>query len=774
MLKIPAFQQFDGVTVYQDSDQDFVFYAIPDLPQLRYGDDGKPVFLFLKYRDAPGDVTAGASRGGGYVQFDTVLAVSEARLTQISATLQQAINAKYQAAGNNTPPKVQLAPASFIDDKDTAVAIHTLQAKPDGTGMVTSVVGFGKPSLIGSNVASFSIDLTQDGAALLWQAFQMATLPVSVDYDIKFLAQIPALTMHIWLHAQQLHTYYEQINEDVDPGTCSDTDVSYTQIMQEEFSKYSVAGVDITSWPSDLDGENAADVESFKQNMTDQGWSLLESTLKSDMTDKFTAETGADTGQASDYQNTVRSYLQSYSDDLDVMFTDNQVVKWPIHPQATLQGFLTTPGPDGKLPNKADFFKEISLDDPFFRMLQVQIHCNADFTNDPIYAVKVHVEYGSSNNPATFLAKDYVFTDNTTVQTFQTYIDQTIGVNFTYSAVISYKNSTKTLQVAPKTSNETQLILGVNDFGYLSLQIIAAAFNWDVVASAQVHIKYEDDANGVPLQEDVVQLTKSALIANYQRTIFAPVTQPYQYKVVYFLTNEQQVVQDWISNGEQLLLLNDVFSDHIAVQLLAAGFDNTNAIVIDLDYEDPAHTYSVQKTLQLSSNQSFLTWLVPIYGGATKAFKYKSTVLHADSTTEQNDWQTATGSQTLIVGDVVANYLTVNILADLLDFTQIKLARVTLHYTDPANAVDTQEDFVFTPASMADTSWKIAIKDKTKTGYVYSAAYYMMDGTERDVPVTAMTTATVVLQLPAAPAAPAAAPPTTGSTPPPPVGTPTQ
>ncbi len=318
MLKVPAFKQYDGVTVYPDSDSDSVFYAIPDVPRLRYGSDGKPVFIFLKYREDASTIKDGSSRGGGYVQFDCELSVPQAQLADITADLQDWVNHLYMARGDSHPPKVQLSTPTYVDDDKTDVQLLTMQPKPDGSGMITNIMGAGKPSLIGSNIASVALELTQRGAALMWQAFQMATLPIAVVYDIKFLAQIPTLNMHLWLNAGQLHTYYEKVTKDIDESVWGDDDQSYTRTTEEIFSKYQIAGVDITDWPSDLGG-NGADIEKFKKDMVEQGWSLIEDALKDGMKDKFQAIPDSAKGSQDDYKTTVRDYFESFSENLDLM-----------------------------------------------------------------------------------------------------------------------------------------------------------------------------------------------------------------------------------------------------------------------------------------------------------------------------------------------------------------------------------------------------------------------------------------------------------------------
>jgi hypothetical protein len=740
MLALPAIQQFGDVTVYADTDLDYRFYALPNVPRLRYGPDGKPVFEFLKYRFDPADVpdTPGAPKGGGYIQFDTQLVVPDDVKAKIVAALQSNLDKKYQPSGQKAPP-VELAPVWYVGDDKTAVSLITMQPKPDGTGMVTNILGSGKPSLTGDNTASFAMELSQNGAALFWQACQMATLPIAVVYDVKFMAAIPAMRMHVWLYSSQMHQFDQSISKDIDDSVCDSTDETYTNNMREIFSKYNFAGVSVTSTDPGVSPETAQLIK----DMTDNGWSLLESTLKDDMKDKFDPTKDADKGEAGDFNNTIRNYLQSYTEQLDLTYSANQTLPFPIHPQGTLQGFLKTPGPNGALPDPKDFFKEVSLDDPFFKMLQVRVHCNADFQNDPIFSVKVHIEYGST-------VQDLLFTDSATPQTFKAYRDAALGNKYKYWMEVNYKNSDRVYKTSEVETDETQLVPSVNELGILRVQLAAGSIQWDRTASAEIHITYEDSSNNVAASEDVYMIKPDAPSATWSRQIFAPVVNPYKYKCIFIQKDSQRVETDWIPAQSPLLLIDDLYQDHVAVEFIASSsFDKIDKIVLDMSYQDTDHTYSVDDKFELKAGQDTYSWIVPIFKGATKQFKYRSTVAYKDGHTTQSDWKTVNGSQTVVVGEIFADTLSINCMTDLIDFTAVKLVKVVCTYQDAAHQIDASEDFVFKTDQRTAQPWQLGIMDAAKRQFSYSVTYYMADGTSRAVPATATTDPTIVLQVPA-------------------------
>jgi hypothetical protein len=744
MLQLPQIKQYgDFATVFPDSDSDTTFYVIPNMPRLRW-ENGQPVFLFLKYREAVrSDGADPTSLGGGYVQFDCELALSKGQHDQVAGDLQDMVNRAYRVRGAQAPP-IKLASPIWHDSDKVSVSLLTFPPKADGTGFVTYIAGAGKPSLLGSANASFGMELTQRGAALLWQAFQMPTLPVAVVYHIEFMAEFPAVQMHVWVDASQIHHFHEEIQKDIDSSVWGDTDQSYTDTMQEVFSKWSVGGVTVNSFDPALAGNN--DFAKLKKDMEEQGWAMMEQQLQQDMKDKFAATPDAAKGAQEDYKTTVRDYFQSFDDHLDVTFTDKSTVPWPTGMQASMTMLTSQSGPNGERPVLSQMFREVSLDDPFFQLLQVKIFCNCDFDADPIDSVIVYVTYGARTD-----SFDFRKAATPTIHTYRTYRDKALGDAFSYSYEVHYKASDKVLKSKPDTKSGTILQIDVKDMGYLKVDIASGAVNWDAIDTLQVRIRYGDQANGVDLAEDAFVLKSGAASQSYSRMIYAPVTHAYEFAVDYFFKNSQRITGTWTPGGKAKLFINDMFSDSLNIRLLAAGdWSAMQKIVVDLDYQDAAHTYGKQTTLELTATGDNQTWLVPVWGGGPEAYRYRQLVVYKDGRMSQGDWTPQSGSAALVVGEQWGAILTIGCMSDLIEWTAVRLVKVTIHYADPANGVDETEDFVFTSAKPSAPPWKLGIKDKTKTSYDYTATYYLPDGSHRAQTVKNAADETIILQLPPA------------------------
>ena len=99
---------------------------------------------------------------------------------------------------------------------------------------------------------------------------------------------------------------------------------------------------------------------------------------------------------------------------------------------------------------------------------------------------------------------------------------------------------------------------------------------------------------------------------------------------------------------------------------------------------------------------------------------------------------------------MIAAFLEVDVVPDLLDWTQLKLVNVALAYDDDEGEIHEKEDLVFRPGDTTKT-WKIPIADEAKTGYTSLVTYFLVAGSERrTVGPTDETTMSVFLELPTA------------------------
>src|SRR6267378_204735 len=262
MLKIPSYRYFKDqrVTAYQDDRNWWKFYVIPDYVSIRKDVKQDPVFLLIKYAFSDQDRAKNANLpvGGGFMVFDVELAAAEQDMKKVTQVLQADVNeiwnqmkaladqggqpvqgynldSWYYLAGHGDPSNpihttlgvgdllLGLDPASPQappGDKPPTVVLDmptwtegTFEVSaPQSTELVSHRVAQGKVSLVGNNVASANMDLTDAGATFMQKTLLNTDgtggsdlSPIQVTYNLKFLARVPPV--HVLVQADSRSLY---------------------------------------------------------------------------------------------------------------------------------------------------------------------------------------------------------------------------------------------------------------------------------------------------------------------------------------------------------------------------------------------------------------------------------------------------------------------------------------------------------------------------------------------------------------------------------------
>ncbi|NER82023.1 MAG: hypothetical protein F6K42_21170 [Leptolyngbya sp. SIO1D8] len=112
--------------------------------------------------------------------------------------------------------------------------------------------------------------------------------------------------------------------------------------------------------------------------------------------------------------------------------------------------------------------------------------------------------------------------------------------------------------------------------------------------------------------------------------------------------------------------------------------------------------------------------------------------------------ETETTENTLLVGKIIQDTLEVTVVPDLLDFSQVRLVKLSLRYADTANGVNERKDFIFRNGAANMTTWTIELEDKNQLEYTWQAMYFMVDGSRKETDAIATTDPTIILEVPAA------------------------
>lgn len=601
----------DGASVYADDEQPDLFYVVPAIPRIRRsGPDNRPALVFVKYRTTPTDPDA----AGGFLDLQTELVLADATRTALSAELQR-------RAGR----PVRLTDPLYVDGK---VELITFQPGE----LVEAIQGATHPSLETGLVASFSLKLSRDGAALLWTQLRATPTVVAVRYAMSMLARFPPATVHVLR------------------GPAGVT-------------------VDVLDWP-DSDPAMAA----MQERLVQWASRLLEGTT-----------------------------------DSELLLTARSAVVWPVVPQATMAGL------DGETRG----FVEADLSDPWFELIHVDVRLNATLAPDRVAAVTVRLRYGEHRH-------DTVFTDPTLVDTFDAVVDPALGRTYRYQVEVQFGGTSAKLVLPEAESDSPLLLISLDDTGWLRREISAQNVDWDTVAGVQVGLRYADAAAGVPAQDDVVALDRATPARSYERAIYAAVSQPVLQHITYTLTSGQRIGGDWVEHRGRLLLVPDVYERVLGVRFTApGGFATVASHVVAVEYIG-AGDRSIRRSFPLTAAASTATWAVGLLAGEPDRYRYQVTTSALDGSSSAGPWVEGAGAATIPVGAMPGALLRVEVSADLVDFTAVRLTTVSF----TADGVDPGH-LVFLPGRPRTQSWQTYLGQGVPALYSWTADYHLVDGTRR-------------------------------------------
>lgn len=164
------------LTVFPDIENERNYYYISDKPRLATDANGRPQFSFLRYVDnatPAGDQagrTEGEGTGGGIVHAVVTLEVTRDQIREAQRALQSI-----------RPDAVIQGPVVYKSGRFGIISA----VKDAQGGLSRQVVGLGTAPILDGQKAAVSIQLTKEGAKILWESFKTTTPDISFTFEME-------------------------------------------------------------------------------------------------------------------------------------------------------------------------------------------------------------------------------------------------------------------------------------------------------------------------------------------------------------------------------------------------------------------------------------------------------------------------------------------------------------------------------------------------------------------------------------------------------------
>jgi hypothetical protein len=291
------------------------------------------------------------------------------------------------------------------------------------------------------------------------------------------------------------------------------------------------------------------------------------------------------------------------------------------------------------------------------------------------------------------------------------------------------------------------LKINIDELGLWLVDVEVGDMNFEQVGSAVLTLEHPQIEPGIP-PVCRFQIDQNNKKFEVKELLLRP-AQPYTASIKYFMKDGREYVRELPDQKGQRFYVDDPFSATRVVQLRTRGdFERRiDTIFVDLTYEDEKNGYRQTSSMALSKDKRFADWSFPVVDERAGKITYHAITTFKDGTSSDSGDQPLP-STTLLLGEDTAT-LTVKLIPDLIDWSAVKLATIELHYTDPTNSIDERESFTFRQGS-PEANWELAIRDRSKNSYEWTARFFMADGSRKEIASTGpVTDEDFIIELPA-------------------------
>lgn len=745
-LKVPG---VDHVVLYRDDENPHKFYMVPERPTIARDDEGNPLFTFILYaRDVDRLAPDEREVQRAYLSLSTQVAVSAEDEAQIRAHLRRILNGE-----RNRGYRFLRLPIFRVEPELAYPPVFTkgaVEFKTFSEDLVPFTAGSQAPSLIGSNLASFSQMLSQDGSELFRQSVEKGIVPSIIEYNLSFLARIPAISIHIYGNRRD---FYEELKEHtiVTHTKKKNGQVVYKKTWPEigSLKEFRDLFHSLTIEIDDGDFREADPSDNVTQELEQLAFRIIETNILPSF-----FETAFEPATEEQSNNKwLKEIEKELTGEIDIRINRSDVIEHNVNPNSQLGEVLT---PD-EIARQTLY---VDLGNPFFSELDVTVNANVNFADDPVYALKVFLDYDHQDDVRGVRvkrAKEVLFRSADEVGRFrQIMAKDSSGApkdSYNFWSEIIYKNTGESIRIPRSgslTSRERQLVISYRRLGFVKVTLFLGLMP-ESVRSVRVDMRYP--GSHLPSAEQSFELTRekpTATFFTYTGKEGEP--GPYRYRITYNMANGQRMESPEEAAQSETLTITDPFEHTMSARFLAqANFQTVEKILVDARYRDPANDFFADHHAELMSNGEISVWNVPLRDPSLRQFEYDVIVINRDGSRDELKNRKRELGETIAVPSAASDVLEVTIVPALVDWAKYQLVLLYLEYSDPANGIHETKNYAFRAADAnLDQTWKVLLRDPQKSEFRYRLRFLGFDRADnREVTWTSTSDPILVLEAPA-------------------------
>ncbi|GAB3044002.1 hypothetical protein [Spirosoma pulveris] len=708
-VKIPG---LDDIEIFRDHEKADTFYALRGRPRIATEDKGTPQLTF-NFFSRNADIAYASSTNKelvetqlGQLLFTTDLSISEEEhktIVDYLSSLAEKPNHPFVRLYGLLRGGRFFVPVSR--DNKPIIKLGTPNTWKEGTAKLELLEGLGdtfkkqssaevRPSLVGSNSASFYATFGIEGAQIYYDALtkgfsgqgdnpeNLTPLQAIVRYELKGYAFVPNLEVIVTANSTQLFNQMQTYQEDYRKekrgtykvvsgiGYRRTTDSRSVTASKEDIGKMiedmidrKIINIEITDF-----GDVAANSEEIKEIETNLRTTLMDTIMTTILPNFFQTafigeekkdegtEGGTSNGQPRPNPNmgvsdaerqrpTVDTHYyfrnevdKSKISSLYFHFKKNGTVEFRRYPNGTLITQLTEE-------QRKQLVRNIDVSSPEVQILEVQVAVNADFQADSIHSIIVNISYSQRDVKTGIVrqnSKSFVYKKGDESYTFRVTMARNAEGKlidfYNVEAKISYIGTAASPPpIELKEISDRALVISYDKLGFVTVNCLAGDIDWTLVKEAIVNLEYKEVPNEPDTKKEI-RLTKEVPNGNWRCYMYGKKSKEYSYTVKYIFQDGQEAFSKPKTDTKGTLMIDDLLTGRIK-----ASFDiimDTNTVKtakVEVLYEDTGQRIKEEYSHWFEGTDTW-DFSMRLRDDAKDSFKYRYFVQYKDDIVTTSPW----------------------------------------------------------------------------------------------------------------------------------------
>ena len=315
---------------------------------------------------------------------------------------------------------------------------------------------------------------------------------------------------------------------------------------------------------------------------------------------------------------------------------------------------------------RAQHIREIDLNDPFFRTLDVEVNTTADFPLFDLKDIVVEMQYGGTLQSPRVSGGAHFKPTETNPRHFVATRDQD---DFTYRYRTQYSFGQSERIAAQRQSYETPwrsvmsrtlVVHPPSDVSMLRVFVEPGVVDWDIVEQIETRLTYTDEANAFRTERTFL-VKPASTVQEWIVRLTNPALTTYTMQNTWHLKDRSELTGRPTPTDVAHLYVGDPFVDRLPINIQVVDGGNLARVMVELRYADPANRLDIRKNIEMEGPTFRTTPVtIPIMDVRRREYTYRVVLIKTNGGDE--NWPDKTTDRLSIVISEGYVKLDVNVL----------------------------------------------------------------------------------------------------------------